>query len=99
MSGGGVRMTGCNELYRSSVRFREVLTRVLAGLGLLLLASLLSPPGWAQGNTGRILGSVHDSQDTAIVGAKITITDTLRGATRTLYSDDDGDYVAPDLQP
>ena len=92
-------MTGRKQSYRSAERFRIVRTRVVAGLGLLLLANLISPSGWAQGNTGRILGSVHDSQDTAIVGAKITITDTLRGTTRTLTSDDDGDYVAPDLQP
>src|SRR5271167_3524962 len=92
-------MNGCSQLRRFTRLSKSVLSRWVAGLALLLLILVVLPPAWAQGNTGRILGSVHDSQDTAIVGAKITITDTLRGTTRTLTSDDDGDYVAPDLQP
>jgi len=68
-------------------------------VALLLLVAGVSPSAWAQGNTGRILGSVHDSQDAAIVGAKITITDVLRGTSRTTLSDDAGDFSAPDLLP
>jgi hypothetical protein len=72
------------------------------GLGLVAgLAILLWVPSRAesQTTTGRILGSVHDSQDAAIVGAKVTITDTLRNTARTTVTDDGGDYIVSDLQP
>jgi hypothetical protein len=64
---------------------------------LLLLCTARSTCG--QTTAGRILGSVHDSQDAAIVGARITVTDTLRNIARTTVTDDAGDYVVPDLQP
>jgi Carboxypeptidase regulatory-like domain/TonB dependent receptor/TonB-dependent Receptor Plug Domain len=53
----------------------------------------------AQGITARILGSVHDQSDAAIVGATVVITDTQRGTTRTLTTDEAGEFVAPDLLP
>lgn len=53
----------------------------------------------SQTTTGRVLGSVHDSQDAAIVGAKVTVTDTLRGTTRVVSTDETGEYVAADLPP
>jgi len=92
-------MNRCSQFFCPERRSNAILQRVIAGLALLVLGTAFSPLAWAQGTTGRILGSVHDTQDTAIVGAKITITDVLRGATRTLFSDDDGDYLASDLQP
>jgi len=92
-------MNGCFQYFRSKIGFDSAQAWIVAGLVLLHLSSLVSSSALAQGNTGRILGSVHDSQDTAIIGAKITLTDTLRGNTRTLLSDDDGEYMAPDLQP
>ncbi|HXM92880.1 MAG TPA: carboxypeptidase regulatory-like domain-containing protein [Candidatus Dormibacteraeota bacterium] len=64
-------------------------------LGLLLL----SAPLLSQTYTGRILGTVTDQQDAAIVGAKVVITDVQRGISRTLITDESGDYVAPDLTP
>ena len=65
------------------------------------LAILIGMPLSALGQTttGRILGSVHDSQDASVGGAKITVTDTQRNATRTTITDEGGDYVVPDLQP
>ena len=64
---------------------------------LLLLCTASSTCG--QTTAGRILGSVHDSQDAAIVGARVTVTDTLRNIARTTVTDDAGEYVVPDLQP
>ena len=66
---------------------------------VLVLQLLLSLPVYSQTTTGRILGSVHDSQDAAIIGAKITVTDVQRGITRVLATDETGEYVAADLQP
>src|SRR5580693_5829914 len=53
----------------------------------------------SQSATGRILGSVHDQQDSAIAGARVTVTDTLRNISHATVTDDAGDYVVDDLQP
>jgi hypothetical protein len=65
-----------------------------------ILAVVLSMPTAASGQTtGRILGSVHDSQDAAIAGAKVTVTDTQRNTMRTTVTDEVGEYAVPDLPP
>jgi hypothetical protein len=67
---------------------------------VLLAAVVLLPQAVSgQSTTGRILGSVHDTQDAAIVGATVTATDTLRNTSRTTVTDDAGEYVVADLQP
>jgi Carboxypeptidase regulatory-like domain len=73
----------------------------LALVASVFLAVVLYMPLTASGQTarGRILGSVHDSQDAAIVGAKVTVTDTQRNTVRITITDDVGDYVVADLQP
>jgi len=63
--------------------------------GFLLLSAAI----FSQSNTGRILGSVHDQQDAAIVGATVTVTDVQRGGKRTMVTDASGQYVAPELPP
>lgn len=73
------------------------LTMRLAVLGIgVLLASL---PLFAQTYTGRILGTVTDQTGAALAGAGVVITDMQRGVTRTLTTDQAGEYVAPDLSP
>ncbi len=67
---------------------------------LLGLAALLAPASlMAQTNTGRILGSVTDQTGAAVTGASVTITDTQRGTSRPLTTDQAGAYVAPELLP
>jgi Carboxypeptidase regulatory-like domain/TonB dependent receptor len=63
--------------------------------GLLLLCSFAV----AQSNNGRILGTVTDQTGAVLAGAKVTIADTERGISRTLTSNEVGEYVAPNLQP
>ncbi len=53
----------------------------------------------AQGNAGRILGSVNDQSGGAVVGATVTIVDTQRNLTRTVTTDAAGEYNAPSLLP
>ena len=53
----------------------------------------------SQANTGRILGSVTDQTGGAISGATVTVTDSERGTTRTLTTDESGAYDAPSLIP
>ena len=56
-------------------------------------------PLFSQGTAGRILGSVNDQTGGAMSGATITIIDTQRNTTRTLTTDESGEYNAPNLLP
>jgi hypothetical protein len=69
---------------------------VFSALGCIFL---LSCSLFAQGNAGRILGSLTDQSGGVIVGATVTITDTQRGVSRTLTTDSAGEYNAPNLTP
>ena len=66
-----------------------------ASLGILLFCVSLS----AQSNQGRIFGTVRDQSGGVIAGATVTVTDVLKGVTRTLTTDESGDYSAPNLDP
>jgi hypothetical protein len=60
---------------------------------------LFSVPLVAQGNFGRILGSVKDQTGAVLPGATVNIIDTQRGLARTVTSDEAGLYNAPSLTP
>src|SRR3989449_10759361 len=64
-------------------------------LVVLLFSFALS----AQGNFGRILGSVKDSTGAVVPGASVSIIDKDRGLARTLTTDEAGQYNAPNLIP
>ncbi len=77
-------------------RYHVVPIQLLAALcGLVLLAM----PAATQSTAGRILGTVIDQSGAAVSGATVVVTDVLRGASRTLTTDDSGGYVAAGLQP
>lgn len=66
----------------------------------VLTAVLLFPISLAmlaQTDTGRILGSVSDSSGALVPGATVVITDVDRGTSRTLTTNDAGEYAAPNL--
>ena len=65
----------------------------------LLALTLMALPAAAQSTAGRVLGSVTDQSGASVAGATVVVTDTQRGASRTLITDASGDYVAPDLAP
>jgi len=78
---------------RSSIAFAA---RVLASIvGILLISASL----FAQSNQGRIQGTVRDQSGGIIAGATVTVTDVLKGVTRTLTTDEAGEYAAPNLDP
>jgi hypothetical protein len=54
---------------------------------------------FSQGSFGRILGTVVDTSGGVIAGATVTVVDTERGVSRTLTTDDAGEYNAPNLTP
>jgi hypothetical protein len=69
-------------------------------LAVLACAALLCGPSLrAQGNRGRILGTVTDQSGGVILGANVTITNVATSITRRLVTDSAGEYVAPDLEP
>src|SRR2546430_3090321 len=68
---------------------------VLATMTVLFLNfSLL-----AQGNLGRILGTITDQSGGVVAGATVTVLDQERGTARTLTTNQAGEYNAPNLTP
>jgi carboxypeptidase family protein/TonB-dependent receptor-like protein len=78
--------------FLSTVRVWSVLCAGVVGLFSCM-------PVFSQVNQGRILGAVTDQSGGVIVGAIVTVTDTERGISRTLMTDDSGEYNAPNLTP
>jgi hypothetical protein len=78
--------------------FRRAARRVAGVFVLTLgLSFLFCTPLFSQGSTGRVLGTVTDQSGGAVAGAAVTITDTERGTTRSLTTDESGEYNAPSL--
>ena len=73
-----------------------VFSRLLAALFVVLLCTL---PAYSQESFGRILGTVTDPSGAVMAGVTVTVTDTERGVTRTLTTDNAGSYDAPNLTP
>ncbi|MGA9773906.1 MAG: TonB-dependent receptor [Blastocatellia bacterium] len=65
----------------------------------LFLIFTLSAASLAQTYQGRILGTVTDESGGAVRGAKVIITNTETGISRSLETNDAGDYAAPNLSP
>jgi len=74
--------------------FRSV--RVLL-LAVLSLAILTGGSAFAQTFRGTILGTVSDSSGAAVPGATVTIKNLDTGLTRTVVTQEDGSYSAPEL--
>jgi hypothetical protein len=68
-------------------------------VGATIVALLFSASVFAQVNQGRILGTVRDQSGGAIAGATVTVTDVLKGVSRTLTTNEAGEYAAPNLDP
>src|SRR6202140_532672 len=68
-------------------------------LGIVCLLLAVAVPLISQTTTGRILGTVRDQSGAALPAATVTVTDVQRGITRTVTTDDSGEYVVPNLTP
>ena len=79
-------------LFRRIGRAAEVLF-----LGVAILMFCL--PARSQGNLGSIVGIVTDQSGSAVAGATVTVLDVARGVTRTLTTDNGGQYLASNLIP
>lgn len=62
-------------------------------------ALLLCLPAFSQLNSGSIAGAIADQTGAVIAGAKVTVTDSERGVSRALVTDNAGQYTAPSLTP
>jgi hypothetical protein len=78
---------------------RALAAKFTALCAVLIAACVLPALLWAQANQGRILGTVRDQSGGVIAGATVTVTDTLKGVSRTLTADQAGEYAAPNLDP
>jgi carboxypeptidase family protein len=78
---------------------RALVAKFTALCAVLTAACVLPALLWAQANQGRILGTVRDQSGGVIAGATVTLTDTLKGVSRTLTTDQAGEYAAPNLDP
>ncbi len=65
----------------------------LKGWGVLALVLVFSAAALAQ-YEGRFLGTVTDKSSGAVKDAKVTIVNVDTGASRSLLTNDAGDYVA-----
>ena len=88
--GGGVTMT-----FTSWVISR-VCRHCLVTLCAIFLASL---PAFSQANLGRILGAITDQSGGVVAGATVTILDVQRGISRSVTTQEAGEYNAPNLTP
>src|SRR5438552_10142914 len=81
----------------TSVTSKRRMTSCLFSTTVVVL--LFSFAMLAQGNFGRILGSVTDPSGAVIPGATVSIIDKDRGLARTLTTEEAGLYNAPNLIP
>lgn len=54
---------------------------------------------FAQVESAKVVGSVHDASGAALAGAKVTVTNTNTNIARSVASDVNGDFVITELQP
>lgn len=82
------------------VPHHELTTRVLVWCGLVVgLGCGLHSPASAQVYTGSLSGVVSDPSGGVIPGAEVTVTDSPKGFTYTVVTDDVGRYLVRQLPP
>ncbi len=65
---------------------------------LITLLSLTCSSLYGQFDNGSMVGTIHDASGAAIVGAKVTITNTATGIVSTATTGNDGSYEVPSLR-
>ena len=71
--------------------------RKIPGALVFLLAISFAAPLWAQKDAGTIVGTVRDASGAVVRGAKVSVEDVDRGLQMTLFTNDEGEYVASPL--
>ena len=74
--------------------------QIAARLALVFaLFMLVGTPAFAQLQSGRIVGTVFDTQKAGIPGATITVTNLATNLARSAVTDSEGNYVVTPLDP
>src|SRR5262249_15001962 len=73
----------------------QIFFRTLIWAAFLLFLSNLAH---AQYENGSVVGTIHDSSGAAVVGAKVTVTNTATAIENTVLSNSSGDYEVPSLR-
>src|SRR5688500_19234721 len=66
---------------------------------LAMFCTLAAGTAFAQLQSGRIVGTVFDSQRAGIPGATVTVTNLATNIARTVVTDSEGNYVITPLDP
>lgn len=77
----------------------KVTKKLLVMMIIVLVARVDIAFPQASVSTAELRGQVTDPTGAAVAGATITVTDVSKGTTRTVTSDDSGNYVILALQP
>ncbi|MFN7929499.1 MAG: carboxypeptidase-like regulatory domain-containing protein [Blastocatellia bacterium] len=78
---------------------KNLLSLVARTLLFGVLVLLAAPTLFAQAVSGTLLGAVTDPSGAAVPNAKITYTHPATGLTRSIMTDEGGEYIAPNLPP
>ena len=81
------------------VWLRSLAKKAICALATATVALVVCVPTFAQDVSGTIRGAVLDQTGGAVAGATVTVTDVARGVSRTLTTDDTGQYLANNLTP
>src|ERR1700692_2389427 len=82
---------------RITTSMRPRVKQVVQLLGAMIGVFLICLPARSQSSAGRILGTLTDQSGGVVEGATVTINDTQRGTTRTLTTNQAGEFNAPNL--
>src|SRR5580704_19579783 len=63
----------------------------------VLLAGLVTQPAQAQITTGTILGTVTDRSGSVLPGVDVKVVNLEQGLQRQMTTNEQGDYIFPDL--
>src|SRR5688500_5728523 len=77
-----------------------MITKMLARIALLaVLCTIGGTPVLAQLQSGRIVGTIFDTQKSGIPGATVVVTNVATNLMRTAVTDSQGNYVVTPLDP
>ncbi|HEY4816055.1 MAG TPA: carboxypeptidase-like regulatory domain-containing protein, partial [Candidatus Acidoferrum sp.] len=90
-----------NSQVRAVPAVGDPINRCYLGVALLITTILLgfSPPVVGQAVNATLLGTVTDSSGAVVAGANVNITEMNMGVTRSVTTNDSGNYEVPNLLP
>lgn len=66
---------------------------------LLIFVMVVAGASYAQVESAKIVGTIHDASGAVMPGAKVTVINTGTNESRSFVTDNSGDYVVTQLQP